>query len=43
VIRKKEVLVVDLEDKPAELGKVCRLLAYAEINIDFFSMLRAQF
>ena len=36
VIEVNEVLVIDLEDKPGELGKVCRRLANAGINIDFF-------
>ena len=30
----REVLVVDVEDKPGEVGRVCRKLADAGINLD---------
>jgi hypothetical protein len=30
----REVLVVDVEDKPGEIGRVCRKLADAGINLD---------
>ena len=36
VIDESDVLVLDVEDKPGELGRVCRRIADAGINIDFF-------
>jgi hypothetical protein len=36
VVGENEVLVIDLDDKPGMLGKVCRRIADADINIDFF-------
>ena len=30
----REVLVVDVQDKPGEVGRVCRALAVAEVNLD---------
>lgn len=31
----REVLVVDIVDKPGELGKIAQKMANAEVNIDF--------
>jgi hypothetical protein len=36
VIEEGDVLVLDVKDKPGELGNVCRRIADAGINIDFF-------
>ena len=36
VIEESDVLVLDVEDKPGELGRVCRRMADAGVNIDFF-------
>ena len=36
VIDERDVLVLDVEDKPGELGRVCRCMADAGVNIDFF-------
>jgi len=36
VIKESDVLVLDVEDRPGELGRVCRRLADAGVNIDFF-------
>ena len=36
VIDESDVLVLDVEDKPGELGRVCRRIADAGVNIDFF-------
>ena len=36
VIEENPVLVLDVEDKPGELGRVCRRLADAGVNVDFF-------
>lgn len=36
VIDESDVLVLDIEDKPGELGRVCRRIADAGVNIDFF-------
>ena len=36
VVKENEVLVLDLEDKPGKLGRVCRSIADAGINIDYF-------
>ena len=36
VIEERDVLVLDLEDRPGELGRVCRRIADAGVNIDFF-------
>ena len=36
VIDESDVLVLDVEDKPGELGRVCRCMADAGVNIDFF-------
>jgi len=36
VVEENEVLVLDLEDKPGELGRVCRGIANVGVNIDFF-------
>jgi hypothetical protein len=36
VIEESDVLVLDIEDKPGELGRVCRRIADAGVNIDFF-------
>ena len=30
----RDVLVVDVQDKPGEVGRVCRALAVAEVNLD---------
>lgn len=35
-VKEEEVLVLDLEDEPGELGRVCRRIADAGVNIDFF-------
>jgi hypothetical protein len=35
-IEESDVLVLDVEDKPGELGRVCRRIADAGVNIDFF-------
>ena len=34
-IRGKDVLVVEIKDKPGELGKLAQKMANAEVNIDF--------
>ena len=31
----REVLVMDIKDKPGELGKIAQKMANAEVNIDF--------
>ncbi len=36
VIGEGDVLVLDVKDRPGELGGVCRRIADAGINIDFF-------
>ena len=36
VIEESDVLVLDIEDRPGELGRVCRRMADAGVNIDFF-------
>lgn len=36
VIEESDVLVLDVEDKPRELGRVYRRIADAGVNIDFF-------
>ena len=36
VIDESDVLVLDVKDKPGELGKICRRIADAGVNIDFF-------
>ena len=36
VIEESDVLVLDVEDRPGELGRVCRRIAEAGVNIDFF-------
>ena len=36
VIEENDVLVLDVEDKPGELGRVCRSIAASGVNIDFF-------
>jgi len=35
VMSTREVLVVDIVDKPGELGKIAQKMANAEVNIDF--------
>ena len=35
VMSTREVLVVDVADRPGELGKIAQKLANAEVNIDF--------
>jgi hypothetical protein len=30
----RDVLIVDVQDKPGEVGRVCRTLAVAEVNLD---------
>ena len=35
VMSTREVLVVDIVDKPGELGKITQKMANAEVNIDF--------
>ena len=35
VMSSREVLVVDIADKPGELGKITQKMANAEVNIDF--------
>jgi len=35
VMSVREVLVVDVVDKPGELGKIAQKMANAEVNIDF--------
>jgi len=32
----RDVLVLDLEDRPGELGRICRKIANAGVNIDLF-------
>ena len=36
VIEESDVLVLEVEDKPGELGRVFRRIADAGVNIDFF-------
>jgi len=36
VVEESEVMVLDVEDRPGELGRVCRRIADAGVNIDFF-------
>ena len=36
VLGKSDVLVLDVQDKPGVLGKVCRRLSDAGVNIDYF-------
>jgi hypothetical protein len=36
VIEENEVIVLNIDDKPGELGRVCRRIADAGLNIDFF-------
>jgi hypothetical protein len=36
VIEENDVLVLNIEDKPGELGRVCRRIADAGLNINFF-------
>jgi hypothetical protein len=36
VLEVNDVLVLDIEDKPGELGVICRKIANAGVNIDFF-------
>jgi len=36
VIEESDVLVLDVADRPGELGRVCRRIADAGVNIDFF-------
>jgi len=31
----REVLVIDINDQPGELGKISQKMANAEVNIDF--------
>ena len=31
----REVLVIDIKDKPGELGKIAQKMANSEVNIDF--------
>ena len=35
IMSTREVLVVEIEDRPGELGKITQKLANAEVNIDF--------
>ena len=35
IIATRDVIVMDLKDKPGELGKVSQKMANAEVNIDF--------
>ena len=35
IMSSREVLVVDIVDKPGELGKIAQKMANAEVNIDF--------
>ena len=35
IMSSREVLVVDILDKPGELGKIAQKMANAEVNIDF--------
>jgi hypothetical protein len=35
IMATREVLVVDIVDKPGELGKIAQKMANAEVNIDF--------
>ena len=36
VVKETDALVLEVENKPGELGKICRRLANAGINIEFF-------
>jgi hypothetical protein len=36
LVKESEVLVLELEDKPGKLGRVCRSIADAGVNIGFF-------
>ncbi len=36
VIEERDVLVLDVDDKPGEIGVICRRLGDAGVNIDFF-------
>lgn len=36
IIDESDVLVLKIEDKPGEIGKICRRLADAGVNIEFF-------
>lgn len=36
VTDERQVLLVDIEDQPGELGKIARRIADAEVNIDFW-------
>ncbi len=38
VLQEREVLTVDMDDSPGELGKVARLIADAGVNIDMVYM-----
>ena len=38
VLQEREVLTVDMEDRPGELGKVARRIAEAGVNIDMVYM-----
>jgi hypothetical protein len=35
IMSAREVLVIDIVDKPGELGKIAQKMANAEVNIDF--------
>jgi len=35
ILSTREVLVMDIKDKPGELGKISQKMANAEVNIDF--------
>jgi hypothetical protein len=35
ILSSRDVLVLDIKDKPGELGKISQELANAEVNIDF--------
>ena len=35
ILATRDVLVLDIKDKPGELGKISQKLANAEVNIDF--------
>ena len=36
VVEERDVIIPTIPDRPGEIGRVCRLLADAGVNIDFF-------